>query len=156
MIAECKRNPRVLAGEILEKIGAIDLKPLDEENGSTANQFLTNRGAIKGALEQIKLGRIPAMHVRMLDATHELSNALASIKEECENNIFELHSLEANATEEKAPEIVEQRKRVEHLYDTTGKALATFTAVLPLIAEQLIDYSPQQELQRNRGMTVGV
>jgi hypothetical protein len=92
----------------------------------------------------------------MLDATHELSNALASIKEECENNIFELHSLEANATEEKAPEIVEQRKRVEHLYDTTGKALATFTAVLPLIAEQLIDYSPQQELQRNRGMTVGV
>ena len=41
MIAECKRNPRVLAGEILDKTGAIDLTPLDEESGSTANQVLT-------------------------------------------------------------------------------------------------------------------
>jgi hypothetical protein len=152
MIAECKRNPRVLAGEILEKIGAIDLKPLDEESGSTANQVLTNSGAIKGALEQIKLGKIPAMHVRMLDATHELSNALASIKEECQNSIFELHDLETKATEEQTPEIVAQRKKIEHLYDTAGIALATFTAVLPLIVEQLIDYSPQQELHRGNGM----
>jgi len=156
MIGESKRNPRVLAGEILEKIGAIDLKPLDEETGSTANQVLTIKGAIKGALEQIKLGKIPAMHVRMLDATHDLTSALASIQEECQNNIFELHDLEAKATDEQAPGIVAQRKKVESLYDSTRKAMATFSSVLPLIVEQLIDYSPRQELQRGNGMMVGV
>jgi len=156
MIGESKRNPRVLAGEILEKIGAIDLKPLDEETGSTANQVLTIKGAIKGALEQIKLGKIPAMHVRMLDATHDLTSALASIQEECQNNIFELHDLEAKATDEQAPEIVAQRKKVESLYDSTRKAMTTFSSVLPLIVEQLIDYSPRQELHRGNGMMVGV
>ena len=59
MIAETKRNPRVLAGELLEKIRALDLTPLDGETGSSANRILMNEGAIKGALEQIKHGTRP-------------------------------------------------------------------------------------------------
>jgi hypothetical protein len=66
MTFEGKRNPMVLAGEILKKIDAVDLTPLAGETGSTVNSVLTNKGAIKGALEQIKLGKIPAMHVRMV------------------------------------------------------------------------------------------
>ena len=156
MIAETKRNPRVLAGELLEKIRAIDLTPLDGETGSTANRILMNEGAIKGALEQIKHGTFPAMHVRMLDATQELTTALASIQEECQNDIFEFHELESKATEEQTPGIVAQRIRAEKLYSTIGGAMKTFSSVLPLMVEQLIDYSPQQELKKRKGWNVGV
>jgi len=85
--------------------------------------------------------------------TKELAEALATIQEACQNNIFEFHSLEVNAQEEKAAEIVAQRKKAENMYDDTGKALTMFSTILPLIAEQLIDYSPQQEWKKgkNRG-----
>lgn len=148
-----KRNPRVLAGEILEKLGAVDLTHCDGGFGSTAHKVLTIYGAIRGALEQIKFGKISAMHVGMLDVTKELAEALATIQEACQNNIFEFHSLEVNAQEEKAAEIVAQRKRAENMYDATGKALTMFSTILPLIAEHLIDYSPQQEWKKgkNRG-----
>jgi hypothetical protein len=152
MTFEGKRNPRVLAGELLEKIGAVDLTPLAGATGSTGTKVLTNSSAIKGALEQIKLGKIPAMHVRMLDATQELSTALASIQEECQNSIFELHDLEVKAAKEKTPEIIAERKIAENLYDATRKALTAFSSVLPLIVEQLIDYSPRQGLQKGTGM----
>lgn len=156
MIAEVKRNAMALAGELLEKIAAIDLTALDGEAGESANKIMMNKGAIKAALEQIKLGKIPAMHVRMLDAAQELATALANIQEECRSNIFDFHDMEAKATEEQAPKIVAQRKRVEQLYDRVRNATANFSAVLPLIVEQLIDYSPQQELQKRRGITVRV
>jgi hypothetical protein len=149
MIAENKRNPIVLAGELLEKISAIDLTGLAGEAGSTASRILTNKGAIKAALEQIKHGKIPAMHVRMLDAAQKLTTALASIQEEYQNNIFEFHEMESKATEEQTPDIVEQRKRAEQLY----AVMATFSIALPLVVEQLIDYSPNQELQKRKGMT---
>jgi hypothetical protein len=155
MTFEIKRNPRVLAGEILEKLGAVDLTQCDGVIGSTAQNVLTIYSAIKGALEQIKFGKIPAMHVGMLDVTKELSDALASIQETCQNNIFEFHSLEVNATEEKTPEIIAQRKKAENMYDATRKALTTFSAIFPLIAEQLIDYSPQQEWKKGKGKAFG-
>jgi len=155
MTFEIKRNPRVLAGEILEKLGAVDLTQCDGGIGSAAYTVQTIYGAIKGALEQIKFGKISAMHVGMLDVTKELSDALASIQEACQNNIFELHDLEVKATEEKTPEIVAQRKRAENMYDATRKALTTFSNILPLIAEQLIDYSPQQEWKRGKGKVFG-
>lgn len=156
MIADVRRNAMALAGELLEKIGAIDLTALDGEAGATVNKIMVNKGAIKAALEQIKLGKIPAMHVRMLDATQELSTALANIQEECRNNIFDFHDMEAKATEEQASKIAAQRKKAEQLFDATRRALTSYSVVLPLIVEQLIDYSPQQELQKRRGMTVGV
>jgi hypothetical protein len=64
MTFEIKRNPRVLAGEILEKLGAVDLTQCDGVIGSTAHNILTIYGAIKGALEQIKFGkrRSPSQH----------------------------------------------------------------------------------------------
>ena len=65
MISEIKRNPRVLAGEILEKLRAIDQTACDGGIESTAQKVLTIYGAIKGALEQIKFGKISAMHVGM-------------------------------------------------------------------------------------------
>lgn len=156
MIAEVKRIPMVLAGELLENLGAIDWTALDGEAGSTAERILMHKGAIKAALEQIKSGKISAMHVRMFDVTQELSAALASIKEEFENSIFEFHSLETTATPDQAPGIVAQRKKAEQLYDTVSRAKTTFATVLPLIAEQLIDYSPQQDSQKRKGITVGV
>ena len=65
MTFDIRRNPRVLAGEILEKIGAVDWTPLAGAMRSTAHKVLTNWSAIKGALEQIKQGKIPAMNVRL-------------------------------------------------------------------------------------------
>lgn len=81
MTFEIKRNPRVLAGEILEKLGAVDLTQCDCGIGSSAYTVQTIYGAIRGALEQIRFGKISAMHVGMLDVTKELSDALASIQE---------------------------------------------------------------------------
>jgi hypothetical protein len=156
MTFDIRRNPRVLAGEILEKIGAVDWTPYVGAIGLTAHKVLTNWSAIRGALEQIKQGKIPAMHVRLLDVTQELSTALASIQETCQNDIFELHCMENDAPEARIPEIVAERKKAENMYDATGKALAFCSTVLPLIAEQLIDYSPQQELQKGKGNAVGV
>jgi hypothetical protein len=133
MAFEFKRNPRVLAGEILEKLGAVDMTHYDGSIGPTA-YLLTIYGAIRGALEQIKFGKIPAMHVGMLDVTKELADAFEGIQAACETNIFELHSLEINAQEEKAAEIIAQRKRTENMYDAASRALATFSNVLPLIS----------------------
>ena len=76
----------------------------------------------------------------------------ASIQEECQNSIFELHDLEVKAAKEKTPEIIAERKIAENLYDATRKALTAFSSVLPLIVEQLIDYSPRQGLQKGTGM----
>jgi len=79
MAFEFKRNPRVLAGEILEKLGAVDMTHYDGSVGPTA-YLLTIYGAIRGALEQIKFGKIPAMHVGMLDVTKELADAFEAFK----------------------------------------------------------------------------
>jgi len=156
MTFDIRRNPRVLAGEILEKIGAIDWTPYAGVIGSTANKVITNWSAIKGALEQIKQGKITAMHVRLLDVTQELSTALASIQEACQNDIFEFHCMENDAPEARIAEIVAERKKAENMYDATGRALTFFSSVLPLIAERLIDYSPQQETKQGKGNAVGV
>jgi hypothetical protein len=155
MIAEVKRNPMALAGELLEKIGAVDLSRLDGETRPAVSQILTNKGAIKAALEQIKLGKIPAMHVRMLDAAQELASSLASIQEECQNDIFEFHDMETRAAEGQAAAIVEQRKKAEQLHADLRGAAAIFSGITPLIVEQLIDYSPQQELSKRKGATLG-
>jgi hypothetical protein len=61
--------------------------------------------------------------------------------------------LEINAQDEKAAEIIAQRKRTENMYDAAGRALATCSNVLPLIAEQLVDYSPEQEWKKGKGKT---
>jgi hypothetical protein len=156
MAFDIRRNPRVVAGEILEKIGAVDWTPLAGAMGSTAHSVLTNWSAIKGALEQIKQGKIPAMHVRLLDVAQDLSTALASIQEACQNDIFEFHCLESDAPEARIAEIVAERKKAENMYDSTVKALTFFSSVWPLIAEQLIDYSPQQESKKGKGNAVGV
>ena len=156
MLADNKRHSIALAGELLDKISAIDLTALDGEAGSNAGKILMNKGAIKAALEQIKLGKIPAMHVRMLDAAQELSAALASIQEECQNDIFDFHDMESKATEEQAAGIAAQRKKAEQLHAAMRGATAIFSGVMPLIVEQLIDYSPQQELKKYRGATIGV
>ena len=155
MTTENKRNPIALAGELLEKIATIDLSPLHGENKSIAREILTNKGALKAALEQIKLGKIPAMHVRMLDAVQELATALARIHQECQNDIFEFHDMEARATELQAVEIGGQRKKAEQLHTVLEEAMNVFSGVLPLMVEQLIDYSPQQELKKRKGATVG-
>ncbi|MGA2870962.1 MAG: hypothetical protein ABSF34_17600 [Verrucomicrobiota bacterium] len=140
----------------MDKIGAVDWTPLAGTMGSTAHTVLMNWSAIKGALEQIKQGKIPAMHVRLLDVAQNLSTALASIQEACQNDIFEFHCLENDAPETRIAEIVTERKKAESMYDATVKALAFFSSVSPLIAEQLIDYSPQQDLQKAKGNAVGV
>jgi len=155
MIAEVKRNPMALAGELLEKIGAVDLSRLDGETRPAVNQILTNKGAIKAALEQIKFGKIPAMHVRMLDAAQDLASGLASIQEECQNDIFEFHDMETRAAEGQAAAIVEQRKNAEQLHADIRGAVAILSGVTPLIVEQLIDYSPQQELNKRKGAVIG-
>jgi hypothetical protein len=64
-----------MAGEILEKRGTVDLTHYDGKIGHTF-YLLTIYIAIRGALEQIKFGRIPAMHIGMLDVTKELSDTL--------------------------------------------------------------------------------
>jgi hypothetical protein len=137
MIAEVKRIPMVLAGELLEKIGAIDWTALNGEAGSTAERILMHKGAIKAALEQIKSGKIPAMHVRMFDVMQELSAALASIKEAFQNSIFEFHSLETTATADQAPGLVAQRKKAEQLYDTVSRAKTTFATVWHFVNDGL-------------------
>ena len=156
MTLDIRRNPRVLAGEILEKTGAVDWTPLAGAMGSTAHTVLTNWSAIKGALEQIKQGKIPAMHVRLLDVAQELSTGLAGIQLACQNAIFDFHCMENDAPEARTDEIVAERKKTENIYDATVKALTFLSTVSPLIAEQLIDYSPQQELQKAKGNAVGV
>ncbi len=92
----------------------------------------------------------------LLDVAQELSTALASIQEACQNEIFEFHCMENDAPEARIAEIVAERKKAENLYDATGKALKFFASVLPVIAEQLIDYSPQQEYKKGKGNAVGV
>ena len=146
----------VLAGEILESLGAIDLTLLEGEAGSSASRIMMNKGALKAALEQIKSGKFPAIHVRMLDVTQDIMAAFASLQEECQNHIFDLHSLETTAMDEHIPGIIAERKKVEQLYDSMRRAKTTFATVLPLIHEQLVDYSPQQDSQKRKGMTVGV
>ena len=155
MIADVKRNPMALAGELLEKIGAVDLSRLNGETRPAASQILTNKGAIEAALEQIKLGKIKVMHVRMLDAAQELASGLANIQEECQNDIFEFHDMETKATASQASAIVEQRKKAEQLHADLRGAAAVFSGITPLIVEQLIDYSPNQELNKRKGATIG-
>ena len=82
-----------------------------------------------------------------------MSEAFAGIQAACETNIFELHSLEINAQEEKVAELVAQWKRAENLYDAAGKALATFSNVLRVIAGQLVDYSSKQKWKKSKGKT---
>ena len=156
MAFDIRRNPRVVAGEILEKIGAVDWTPLAGAMGSTAHSVLTNWSAIKGALEQIKQGKISAMHVRLLDAAQELSTGLASLQAACQNAIFDFHCMEKDAPEERIAEIVAERKKSENMYDATVEAMTFLSSVSPLIAEQLIDYSPQQESKKGKGNAVGV
>jgi hypothetical protein len=156
MTFDIRRNPRVLAGDILEKINAVDWTPFAGVIGSTTNKVLTNWSAIKGALEQVKQGKITAMHIRLLDVAQDLSTALASIQEACQNDIFEFHFMENDAPEARIAEIIAERKKAENMYDSTVKALMFFSSVWPLIAEQLIDYSPRQESQKGKGNAVGV
>ncbi len=156
MSTDIRRNPRVLAGEILEKAGAVDWTPFAGVAGAKARDVLTNWSAVKGALEQIKLGKISAMHVRLFDAAQEIATGLASIQEACENDVFEFHAMERNAPEAQIAEIVAGRKQAEKMYHATVEAMTFYASVLPLIVGQLIDYSPQQESRKGKGHAVGV
>jgi hypothetical protein len=57
---------------------------------------------------------------------------------------------------QKVAQIVTERKKAENIYDVTVKALTFLSSVSPVIAEQLIYYSPQQESRMGKGNTVGV
>ena len=149
---EKAQNPMILAGKLLEQIEALESIPYEtlERNpyyGKSSKLLGVGLGSdekmnlslLKGALKAVKNCKTESIHVEFADILLNLNKGIAEANAKNSYILAGAH-----------PPFTNDYTKIPHEFNT--KIVKELTQILSAVAENLIDWSPEQEKTVNKSL----